>query len=294
MSVITMTVLFMQGASAFASNTTPYVSNDPLFSEFIEKFPDISLKQRGNLTENQKKLINLQVLKELFEKYDPSFLRQSGLSKIIFVEDAKYFCREVSRKPACVDPAGWAAVGGSELYVVAADSASADLAFLAPLVVVRLNPNDCPQNDTDCITRTYRANNLSVFEAGKLESRRNVALKSSRHVVHHELFHSMDSYSNGRSWRAHSPSEVVNDQNDSGSGFDADIEGFASDYGTTNAIEDRAEIYGHMMSDTEAMIEKSNRDSVVRNKILAIKSYLQSICGRNSNCRIPQIFENFN
>jgi hypothetical protein len=123
----------------------------------------------------------------------------------------------------------------------------------------------------------------------------NQALKDLailKQTMHHELFHSIDREHDAASWSLLSPAGWRPRPGYGVSAFDIHLQGFVSTYASSQIAEDRAETFAHAITDTRRSITKAQRDSHVKSKLLAIKSYLESLCGEDSECEIPEPFKN--
>jgi hypothetical protein len=110
-----------------------------------------------------------------------------------------------------------------------------------------------------------------------------------RHTIHHEFFHIIDYQDDGEvysdeRWARLNPKTFrygeggAKMQNDPRSGLLREIPGFLTGYATSGVEEDKAEMFAYMITDYAVVEKRALTDSVIRNKMVAMKSLLASFC----------------
>lgn len=268
-TIVAIILLLSQFGNAHDSNqlepgyTTPYTASDEIYVQFTQRFPMIKLLKRAELDANQKIGISNTVLKEILENYTPEFIRAAGVNTVVIHIDPMDYCRT---GPPCVIPGGWATPASGVLHIFAMTPAIAAYAASMPSRSVCREDPACNQALKD----------LAIL----------------KQTMHHELFHSLDREHDSADWRLLSPAGWTPRPGFGVSAFDIHIAGFVSTYASSQIAEDRAETFAHAITDASRSLAKAERDTHVKSKLQAIKDYLESICEDNSECEIPEPFNN--
>lgn len=96
-----------------------------------------------------------------------------------------------------------------------------------------------------------------------------------RHAIHHEVMHLIDARSMGRDvqWNALNPAgfqyspEIAQGRR---------LAGFVSSYAMTNPREDRAEVYGYLMSSPNYLAWRCMRDKTLESKVATLDSMIRA------------------
>jgi hypothetical protein len=95
-----------------------------------------------------------------------------------------------------------------------------------------------------------------------------------RQTMHHELFHLFDRTYDEAAWRALNPPGIDYDPKEArtyvpgvGAGIDRSLYAFISRYAMSSPHEDRAELFGFLMTDRAAVLGVATHDRVLRAKI---------------------------
>lgn len=272
--ILNLLTLFIFQNTSFATDRSlidvaPYQGNDPIYTRFIQKFTNVVLYQKGQLSDSQKQVVSLVTLKTLIDNYEASFISNAGLRAIVVHQDSRIYCSYMPEGRPCPQVVGWADAGSKILNVVASTQSSA--IFIG---TTSADYSSCGAN-AQCM-------NAAAF------------IRSGSQIIHHELFHSLDTNPNETAWAALNPEGWTPQQSTSVSvGFNSELEGFVSSYASTGVVEDRAETFAHMMLNSSQVTNKAEDDSYLRSKILALKAYLTTLCRNESTCRIPSVFADF-
>lgn len=250
---------------AAPADTTPYSANDEMYVRFTQRFPMIKIFQRAELDQNQKKGISTTLLKEIYDNYSPEFIRVAGVNTVVIHIDPLDYCKT---GPPCITPGGWATPASGVLHIFAMTPVIAAFAANMPARDVCREDPACNQGLKD----------LAIL----------------KQTMHHELFHSLDREHDKAAWSLLSPDGWRPRPGYGVSSFDIHILGFVSTYASSQIAEDRAETFAHAITDESRSLAKAERDSHVKSKLQAIKSYLESICADNPACEIPEPFQNLN
>jgi len=106
-----------------------------------------------------------------------------------------------------------------------------------------------------------------------------------RHVIHHDFFHMIDEYDSpdGRVDRAWEKLNLPNVKYGNGGWFmqkgnvgalRTDLPGFLDEYSTSAVEEDKAEIYSHLITSRDFVLERTKLDPVIASKVERIKSLI--------------------
>jgi hypothetical protein len=246
-----------------------YVASDKYYLEFKKKFPKIQLYVKGSLTSAQQRMFSQLTLKTFIDNYSTLFIEKSVAKAIVVHKNSSEYCQRYYAGRPCKPIAGWAATNSGVLNVIAATEALSSASVRSE----NIDPDNCDDNASCTAIKFY--------------------IMQERQVVHHEFFHSIDVDPQSESWAQLSPSGWKPTGGLASTTFNFKILGFISEYAATAVVEDRAETFSHMITSPAQVISKSKSDSYVKSKILAVKSYLQNICGQDITCEIPKVFEDY-
>jgi len=104
-----------------------------------------------------------------------------------------------------------------------------------------------------------------------------------RHVIHHDFFHMIDEYDSpdGRTDRAWEKLNLPNVKYGNGGWFmqkgnpgvlRTDLPGFLDEYSTSAVEEDKAEIYSHLITSRDFVLDRAKLDPVIAAKVERIKA----------------------
>jgi hypothetical protein len=110
-----------------------------------------------------------------------------------------------------------------------------------------------------------------------------------RLVIHHEFFHLIDYKDDGAlysdaEWARLNGEKFrygrggVTMQNDGSSGLLSNIPGFLTRYGTSGVEEDKAELFGHMMTEYPTVEKRAANDRVIHDKMSHMKALMAKFC----------------
>ena len=110
-----------------------------------------------------------------------------------------------------------------------------------------------------------------------------------RHAIHHEFFHVIDYKDDGQVYSdarwAHLNPETfrygdggAKMQGDPSSGLLREIPGFLTAYATSGVEEDKAEMFAYMITDYAVVEKRAVMDTVIRQKMSAMRRLLESFC----------------
>lgn len=116
------------------------------------------------------------------------------------------------------------------------------------------------------------------------------AQEQVRLVIHHEIFHLIDDPDDetfkGDAWKQLNPAGFKYKQGTSGASDDPTVllaqsapVGFVSKYSTVAVYEDKAEVFAHLMADTEGLTARASGDTVVANKVRRMERLLERFGG---------------
>ena len=110
-----------------------------------------------------------------------------------------------------------------------------------------------------------------------------------RLVIHHEFFHLIDYKDDGELYSDAKWARLNSDkfrygrggvtmQNDGSSGSLSDIPGFLTRYATSGVEEDKAELFGHMMTEYAIVEKRAAKDRVIHEKMAHMKALMAKFC----------------